>query len=80
MTQKNINYIYQYNDIKEELLQLHKEKQLMILEWKKEMDYTLKLIEIKENELKDIKNKNEMLLEQLKIISKNTKTNFKNKK
>ena len=52
----------------------------MILEWKKEMDYTLKLIEIKENELKDIKNKNEMLLEQLKIISKNTKTNFKNKK
>ena len=77
---KNLNYIYQYNDIKEELLQLHKEKQLMILEWKKEMDYTLKLIEIKENELKDIKNKNEMLLEQLKIISKNTKTNFKNKK
>ena len=52
----------------------------MILEWKKEMDYTLKLIEIKENELKDIKNKNEMLLEQLKIISKNTKTNIKNKK
>ncbi len=77
---KNINYIYQYNDIKEELLQLHKEKQLMILEWKKEMDYTLKLIEIKENELKDIKNKNEMLLEQLKIISKNTKTNYQNKK
>ena len=77
---KNINHIYQYNSINEELLQLKKEKNSMIIEWKKEMDYTLNLIEIKENELNDIKNKNKSLLEQLENITNETNEKYKNEK
>ena len=67
---KNINHIYQYNSINEELLQLKKEKNSMIIEWKKEMDYTLNLIEIKENELNDIKNKNKSYEKRLYLKNK----------
>ena len=77
---KNINHIYQYNSINEELLQLKKEKNSMIIEWKKEMDYTLNLIEIKENELNDIKNKNKSLFEQLENITNETNEKYKNEK
>ena len=77
---KNINHIYEYNSINEELLQLKKEKNSMIIEWKKEMDYTLNLIEIKENELNDIKNKNKSLLEQLENITNETNEKYKNEK
>ncbi len=77
---KNINHIYEYNSINEELLQLKKEKNSMIIEWKKEMNYTLNLIEIKENELNDIKNKNKCLLEQLENITNETNEKYKNEK
>ncbi len=77
---KNINHIYKYNSINEELLQLKKEKNSMIIEWKKEMNYTLNLIEIKENELNDIKNKNKCLLEQLENITNETNEKYKNEK
>ena len=77
---KNINHIYQYNSINEELLQLKKEKNSMIIERKKEMDYTLNLIEIKENELNDIKNKNKSLFEQLENITNETNEKYKNEK
>ena len=72
----NINYIHAYNDLSESLIQLKKEKNLMILEWKKEMDYTIKLIEIKENELKEIKNKNQMLLNEINHLKGDYKNNY----
>ena len=73
---KNINYIFAYNDLSENLIQLKKEKTLMILEWKKEMDYTIKLIEIKENELKEIKNKYQMLLNEINHLKRDHKSNY----
>ncbi len=80
LEKKNLNLISEYNSLSKQLLQLRKEQDLMITERKKEMDYTLNLIEIKENELNDIKNKNKCLLEQLENITNETNEKYKNEK
>ena len=83
---KNLNHISEYNSLSKQLFQLKKEQNSLIAEWKKEMDYTLKGIEKKENELKLIKDKNVILLKEVKHLKKISKksiidsTKYKNNK
>ena len=67
---KNLNHISEYNILSKQLFQLKKEQNSMEIEWKKEMDYTLKGINIKEKELKLIIEKNVMLLKEVKHLKK----------
>ena len=70
---KNLNHISEYNILSKQLFQLKKEQNSMEIEWKKEMDYILKGINIKEKELKLIIEKNVMLLKEVKHFKKISK-------